>query len=137
MVDEPEQPRPADQDTLAPLIKETRIEYSVARFNGTFMHEDIYRQTGSAEVDAAWEALGVDCKRARCVPTVTSLSYSSLLTTTLLADRAGVISVEEGLRSGLTSAHVQRSMKYGGGYFVNVEGLHHLHCLVSSNFCSS
>lgn len=33
--------------------------------------------------------------------------------------------------SGLTSAHVQRSQKYGGGYFVNVEGLHHLHCLVS------
>jgi len=80
------------------------LKYSVARFNGTFMHENIYRQTGSLEVDAAWEALGVNY-------------------------RAGVISLEEGLRSGLTSAHVQRSAKYGGGFFVNVEGLHHLHCL--------
>lgn len=49
---------------------------------------------------------------------------------TSILDRAGVISVEEGLRSGLTTAHVQRSAKYGGGFFVNVEGLHHLHCLV-------
>ena len=54
---------------------------------------------------------------------------SSLLTFCL--DRAGVIPAEEGPRSGLTSAHVQRSDRYGGGFFVNVEGLHHLHCLVS------
>ncbi len=45
-------------------------------------------------------------------------------------DRAGVVSTEEGHRSGLTPAHVQRADKYGGGYFVNVEGMHHLHCLV-------
>lgn len=45
--------------------------------------------------------------------------------------RAGVISREEGLKSGLTDAHVQRADKYGGGFFVNVEGMHHLHCLVS------
>jgi hypothetical protein len=46
-------------------------------------------------------------------------------------DRAGIISTEAGLRSGLTTAHVQRADKYGGGFFVNVEGMHHLHCLVS------
>lgn len=46
-------------------------------------------------------------------------------------DRAGVISPEQGRLSGLTSSHVQREDKYGGGFFVNVEGLHHLHCLVS------
>lgn len=44
--------------------------------------------------------------------------------------RAGVISREQGLKSGLTDAHVQRADKYGGGFFVNVEGMHHLHCLV-------
>jgi hypothetical protein len=48
--------------SLAPVLRETKLEYSVVSFNGTFMHEDIYRQTGSPEVDAAWEALGVDCK---------------------------------------------------------------------------
>ena len=26
------------------------------------MHEDIYRQNASVEVDAAWIALGVDCE---------------------------------------------------------------------------
>lgn len=25
---------------------------------------------------------------------------------------------------------MQRADKYGGGFFVNVEGMHHLHCLV-------
>ncbi|KAB5585655.1 hypothetical protein GE09DRAFT_1071466 [Coniochaeta sp. 2T2.1] len=88
----------------SPVLKDTGIKYSAVKFNGTFMKEDVYRQTGSPEVDAAWEALGVDY-------------------------RAGVIPYDEGLRSGLTSAHVQRSPKYGGGFLVNVEGLHHLHCL--------
>lgn len=32
------------------------------QFNGTFMVEDVYRRPGSPEVDAAWEALGLDCK---------------------------------------------------------------------------
>lgn len=50
---------------------------------------------------------------------------------TNIVDRAGVISPEQGHLSGLTSSHVQRTDEYGGGFFVNVEGLHHLHCLVS------
>jgi hypothetical protein len=49
------------------------------------------------------------------------------------ADRPGIIPAEDGPASGLGPRHVQRSDKYGGGYFVNVEGLHHLHCLVSSS----
>ena len=48
----------------------------------------------------------------------------------LAIDRASVILEEEGDASGLTKHHVQRAKKFGGGYFVNVEGLHHLHCLV-------
>src|SRR5881398_2125865 len=36
-----------------------------------------------------------------------------------------------GPKSGLTKDHARRNTKYGGGYLVLVEGLHHLHCLVS------
>ncbi|KAJ0333981.1 hypothetical protein COL5a_000018 [Colletotrichum fioriniae] len=43
--------------------------------------------------------------------------------------RAGVISIEDGLKSGLDMSFVRRSEKYGAGFFVNVEGMHHLHCL--------
>lgn len=43
---------------------------------------------------------------------------------------AGIISREDGLASGLDSSFVQRADKYGGGFLVNVEGMHHLHCLV-------
>lgn len=48
----------------APVVKEAGVTYSPVRFNGTFMREDVYRQPGSPEVDAAWEALGVDCKKS-------------------------------------------------------------------------
>lgn len=32
--------------------------------------------------------------------------------------------------SGIQAGHVRVSPKYGGGFVANVEGLHHLHCLV-------
>ncbi|CAG9986681.1 unnamed protein product [Clonostachys byssicola] len=89
---------------LAPLLRDTPITYRTHTFDGSFMDENIYRQEGSPEVDAAWEALGVD-------------------------SRAGIISKEDGLASGLDSSFVQRADKYGGGFLVNVEGMHHLHCL--------
>lgn len=44
----------------APLVEHMKIKYTDQTFNGTFMKEDIYRQPGSPEVDAAWAALGVD-----------------------------------------------------------------------------
>ncbi|KAK0649160.1 hypothetical protein B0T16DRAFT_409532 [Cercophora newfieldiana] len=88
----------------SPVLRDVDIMYEDQAFNGSFIKENIYRLEGSPEVDAAWEALGVDY-------------------------RAGIISYEEGLKSGLTSSHVQRSNEFGGGFFVNVEGLHHLHCL--------
>ncbi|KAK4187758.1 hypothetical protein QBC35DRAFT_515215 [Podospora australis] len=88
----------------SPVLKHVPITYSWRWFNGSFMEEDIYRQPGSPEVDAAWEDLGLD-------------------------SNAMVISYEDGIKSGLTDAHLQRADKYGGGFFVNVEGLHHLHCL--------
>jgi hypothetical protein len=37
------------------------IKYKVVQFNGSLFKNNIYRQDGGPEVDAAWEALGVDC----------------------------------------------------------------------------
>ena len=45
----------------APLLNDVNIQYSSIPFNGSFMKENIYRLKGAPEVDAAWEALGVNC----------------------------------------------------------------------------
>ncbi|KAK4663096.1 hypothetical protein QC763_700840 [Podospora pseudopauciseta] len=88
----------------SPVLNEVDHAYSITSFNGSFMKEVVYRLQGSPRVDAAWEALGIEY-------------------------RASIIPENEGIASGLTKHHVQRAKKYGGGFFVNVEGLHHLHCL--------
>jgi hypothetical protein len=38
------------------------INFHTIRFNGSFTHENIYRQGPGPDVDAAWESLGVGCK---------------------------------------------------------------------------
>jgi hypothetical protein len=91
-------------------------------FNGSFKSENIYRMNGSPEVDEAWESLGVDS-----MPAPFFSSLSTLVD--LCIARASIIPLSEGLASGLAKHHVQVSEKYGGGYLVNVEGMHHLHCL--------
>lgn len=101
------------------------IKYDFVHYNGSFLEETIYRQRGSPEVDDAWEELGVNCTIYHPLH-----HFTAKADTGVHAARAGVISREEGLKSGLTDAHVQRADKYGGGFFVNVEGMHHLHCLV-------
>ncbi|KAI5456529.1 hypothetical protein BGZ63DRAFT_395695 [Mariannaea sp. PMI_226] len=88
----------------SPVLKDVAIKYAIQSFDGRFMDENVFRKNASKEVDAAWESLGVDY-------------------------RAGVISYEDGLKSGLDDSFVQRNEKYGGGFIVNVEGMHHLHCL--------
>ncbi|KAI1334736.1 tat pathway signal sequence [Xylariaceae sp. FL0016] len=90
--------------SYSPVLQDVEIKYGKKPFNGSFMHETIYRQPASPEVDEAWEALGVN-------------------------SRPSVISYEAGLAAGLTPAHAQVAAKYGGGFAVNVEGMHHLHCL--------
>lgn len=85
-------------------MPEVEIQYEKIRFNGSLLMANIYRQDGGPEVDAAWEALGVDY-------------------------RAAIITTSFASKSGLTESHVQVSEKYGGGFPANVEGLHHLHCL--------
>ncbi|KAK0114334.1 hypothetical protein ONS95_013826 [Cadophora gregata] len=88
----------------SPVLKDVPIRYATQRFNGTLMHENIYRATGSPAVDAAWQALGVDY-------------------------RAAIVPPELAAASGLIDSQVQVSDRYGGGFPANVEGLHHLHCL--------
>ena len=44
------------------MLEDLDIEYNTIQFNGSFMAENIYRQAASPEVDAAWEALGVNCE---------------------------------------------------------------------------
>lgn len=45
----------------APLFKDVQIKYHEQQFDGHFMEENEFRKNGSAEVDKAWESLGVDC----------------------------------------------------------------------------
>lgn len=46
------------------------------------------------------------------------------------ADRSVVVPLNESVQTGLRPEQVQISDEYGGGFPANVEGLHHLHCLV-------
>jgi hypothetical protein len=45
-----------------------------------------------------------------------------------------IVPSDQAARSGLLPDQVKVSEKYGGGYPANVEGLHHLHCLVGGRF---
>ena len=110
-------------------MEDVEISYDIVQFNGSFYKEDIYRQDAGPEVDAAWEALGVNCRlfhRRR-----TSLRVLPATNTDPLPDRTAILPEALGPKSGLTKDHARRNAKYGGGYLVLVEGLHHLHCLVS------
>lgn len=51
-----------ESSSPSPITRDLEITYHTQQFNGTFLNENIYRQAGSPEVDAAWEALGVNCK---------------------------------------------------------------------------
>uniref|UniRef100_A0A0D2XS81 Uncharacterized protein n=1 Tax=Fusarium oxysporum (strain Fo5176) TaxID=660025 RepID=A0A0D2XS81_FUSOF len=44
----------------SPLLDNIAIKYKMQPFDGNFMRENIFRGNASPEVDAAWEALGVD-----------------------------------------------------------------------------
>lgn len=49
---------------IAPVLEDVGIKYEEVLYNGSFFHEQIYRKDPSPEVDAAWKALGADCKWA-------------------------------------------------------------------------
>ncbi len=47
-----------------------------------------------------------------------------------MEDRSVRIPPDRAKEAGLRNNQVQINSKYGGGFPANVEGLHHLHCLV-------
>lgn len=49
---------------VAPVLKDVGVKYGEVLYNGSFFHEQIYRKDPGLEVDAAWKALGADCKSA-------------------------------------------------------------------------
>lgn len=59
------------------------------------------------------------------------LVYYALSETDLNLDRSIVVPEGEAEKTGLRQDQVKVSQLYGGGFPANVEGLHHLHCLVS------
>lgn len=91
-------------------------------FNGSLLKENVFRQDAGPEVDAAWASLGVGCKFILALTPAQNLCP---------IDRSLTVPLSEALESGLKSDQVQINEKYGGGFPANVEGLHHLHCLVS------
>lgn len=46
----------------SPITRDVDITFHETRFDGNFMEENIYRRKGNNETDAAWAALGIDCK---------------------------------------------------------------------------
>lgn len=49
-------------DAVAPIMDEVDMNFRTIQFNGSFVHENVYRQDAGPDVDEAWEALGVECK---------------------------------------------------------------------------
>lgn len=48
-------------------MKKVGITYNLHEFNGSLLKENIFRQDASPDVDAAWEALGVNCESTACI----------------------------------------------------------------------
>lgn len=46
----------------SPVSRDLDITFHETQFEGRFMDENIFRLKGNNETDAAWEALGIDCK---------------------------------------------------------------------------
>lgn len=49
------------QADWSPVLRDVEITYHQQTFNGSFLKQSIYRRDASPEVDAAWDALGVNC----------------------------------------------------------------------------
>ena len=103
-------------------MQDVEITVGMHNFNGSLFQLNEFRQDAGPVVDAAWESMGVDCELMRTQMLCVALT---------LVDRSAIVPVEMAEQSGLTPSHVQVNPKYGGGFPANVEGLHHLHCLVS------
>ncbi|CAJ2507519.1 Uu.00g087050.m01.CDS01 [Anthostomella pinea] len=80
------------------------MTYSDVRFNGSLFASDIYRLPPSPEVDQKWLDLGLNL-------------------------RPHIIPAARAEKAGLMPNQAKRLDSQGGGYFVEVEAIHHLHCL--------
>lgn len=86
------------------------------------MKETIYRNRPSPEVDAAWSALGANCKSEIPRYRVNEVSDKRKVEGFIVAE-------DDGARYGLHEGMVKRVPEQGGGFIVHSEGMHHLHCL--------
>jgi len=90
------------------------------------MKETIYRGHASPEVDAAWEALGTDCKsptqHMREIMRATDF-FNTVVMPILVPEK-------DAERYGLASGMVKRKAEVGGGFPAQVDTFHLLHCLV-------
>lgn len=103
-------------------------------FNGSFFHETKFRAKASPDVDRVWDSLGINCSFYSLSPTQPILCKKSNQSTNFcffFLDRSILIPPHLAQPLGLKpNQHVHAKRKYGGGYVANLEGLHHLHCLV-------
>lgn len=106
----------------SPIDNDVKIKYQTVDFNGSFQRQTIYRGAAGPEADAAWEALGVDCEK------FDYLKWNG--TNDLSVDNPIIVPEKDAQRYGLAAGQVKRRKDQGGGFFANVEVLHHLHCLV-------
>ncbi|KAJ5684647.1 uncharacterized protein N7477_000992 [Penicillium maclennaniae] len=88
----------------SPVMSEVGITYHLQRSNNPLLKDSVYRQEANPEVDAAWDALGVNYRSIRVSP-------------------------EEAAESDFSSDQVKINPSYGGGFPADVEGLRHLQCL--------
>lgn len=102
------------------------VTYHEQPFNGSFMKKSVFRKDPGPEVDAAWESLGIN--------SLFPLHEDCARVYWLEKDRVIRLAPEDAHRAGLASDYVKINEKHGGGYPANIEGFHHLHCLVSHAF---
>jgi hypothetical protein len=109
-------------------LKEVDTSIRTATFNGSLLKENVFRQEAGPEVDAAWDSLGVGCE---FYPLIFHLREIGFGDANKHIDRSLALPASEAAESGFRPDQVKINEKYGGGFPANVEGLHHLHCLVS------
>jgi hypothetical protein len=100
-------------EQIAPLIPSVQPTWTQTAFNGSLLRENVYRYPAGAEVDAAWEAMGVNCMLwIQCLGGPKKLTLSS--------DRPIVVPEHSGRSMGLVNqVHIKE--QYGGGFPANVE----------------
>lgn len=109
----------------SPLQDDIEVSWHEVVFNGSLLKENVYRQDAGPEVDSAWEELGINCE-------FLFTPEHQMLTP---ADDSMLVPPNVAGHVGLREDQVRAKEKYGGGFIANVEGLHHLHCLVCNKSC--